>query len=197
MIAFLRGILKEKGQDSVIVEVDGVGYELFLSANAIVQLPELNQEVKLCTYLYMRDDLIQLYGFTSPSEKEMFIQLISVSKIGPKSALAALSTFSADAIRKAIAMNDIELVSSIPGIGKKTAQRLVLELREKVRREKISVLSVEEDSKVQEVRNALINLGYSQAEANRALENTEVDSISAEELLKRTLHNLGKSIKKA
>lgn len=191
MIASLRGILREKRPDSVVVDVGGVGYELFLSGHSLSQLPAAGNDVELFTYLHVREDILQLFGFTSAAEKEMFLQLISVSKIGPKSALAALSTFPVSSLKKAILMSDVDLISSIPGIGKKTAQRLVLELKEKIALPELTVIEGGKFKSVQEARNALLNLGYSLSEANQALEGIDPDA-AVEEMLRRALQTIGK-----
>ncbi len=196
MIALLRGVLRGKSGDSVIVETGGIGYQIFIPANSSDKLPEVGGEIELNTVLYVRDDILQLYGFVSLSEKEMFLQLISVNKIGPKSALAALSAYSTEALTAAIMRNDVELVSSVPGIGKKTAQRLIWDLKDKIMGKEV-IVEWEGGDKVQEARNALVELGYSLLEANRAIGEIKVENDSSEELLKKALQLLGKEKNKA
>lgn len=191
MIAFLCGILREKRSDSAVIDVGGVGYELFLSGQSLTHLPAAGEQVEVHTYLYLREDNLQLFGFASLVEKEMFLQLISVSKIGPKSALAALSTFPVSALKKAILVNDVELISSIPGIGKKTAQRLVLELKEKTALPEFTLIEGEKFKSIREARDALVNLGYSLSEANQALEGADPEA-EIEELIRKALQTVGK-----
>lgn len=191
MIALLRGILRAKRGDSVVIDVAGIGYELFLSGQSLGQLPAVGEEVEVHTYLHLREDNLQFFGFISLVEKEMFLQLISVSKIGPKSALAALSTFPVSSLKKAILVNDVDLISSIPGIGKKTAQRLVLELKEKIAAPELAVTEGEGFKVLRQAREALVNLGYAPSEASRALEDLDPGA-EIEELIRKALQTLGK-----
>lgn len=197
MIARVRGTVAEVGPDFVIVDVGGVGYELLVSSSTLRKLPAKEGEVELHAYLHVRDDTLQLFGFGTPAEKELFELLISVSGVGPKVALAVLSAFSADDLRKAIATEDVALISSVPGIGKKTAQRLVLELKEKMGGSAElgeAVLVGVSQSTYVEARDALTGLGYSAVEAKRALDGYDGDGTepSTEELVKYALNNLGR-----
>ena len=169
----------------------GIGYEIFLSGQSLGRLPAVGEEVEVHTYLHLREDNLQLFGFISLVEKEMFLQLISVSKIGPKSALAALSTFPVSSLKKAILVNDVDLISSIPGIGKKTAQRLVLELKEKISAPELAVTEGEGFKALRQAREALVNLGYGPSEASRALEDLDPGA-EIEELIRKALQTLGK-----
>jgi Holliday junction DNA helicase RuvA len=191
VIALLRGILRAKRGDSVVIDVAGIGYEIFLSGQSLGRLPAVGEEVEVHTYLHLREDNLQLFGFISLVEKEMFLQLISVSKIGPKSALAALSTFPVSSLKKAILVNDVDLISSIPGIGKKTAQRLVLELKEKISAPELAVTEGEGFKALRQAREALVNLGYAPSEASRALEDLDPGA-EIEELIRKALQTLGK-----
>jgi Holliday junction DNA helicase RuvA len=196
MIARIRGTLAEIGPDYVIVDVGGVGYELAVPSTTVGRLPSRGEEVTLGTYLHVREDALQLFGFAEPADKELFELLISVSGVGPKVALAVLSAFPADDLRKAIATEDVALISSVPGIGKKTAQRLVLELKEKIAgAAEIAgavIVGVSQTTYV-EARDALTALGYSPVEAKKALEGYDGDGRepTAEELVKHGLKSLG------
>lgn len=195
MISSIRGKLIEKSPESIVVDVGGIGYQVFVSSNSYSQLPNRGEEVHLQTHLYLREDLMQLYGFASSAEKRMFEQLISVSKIGPKVALSILSALSPSSLSKAILRGDLELISSVPGVGKKTAQRIVLELKDKVSLPELEVLPASafasDDSTHLQARNALVGLGYTLAEARKALENLPAEEeISVEEMLRQALKNL-------
>ncbi len=195
MIARLRGTLVETGPDVALLDVGGVGYELFASASTLRRLSNPGAEVSLHTYLHVRDDALQLFGFAERAEKELFELLIAVSGIGPKVALAVLSAFSADELRKALGTEDVALIATVPGIGKKTAQRLVLELKEKVASGMETgelLLPGVSQSVFVEAREALAGLGYAPVEAKRALEGFEPDGAepTTEELVKYALRNL-------
>jgi holliday junction DNA helicase RuvA len=171
MIAHLRGKLLTKHPNQAIVETGGVGYDVTISVPTFTDLPGNGGEVALHIHTHVREDIIALYGFLRSSEKRLFEKLITVSGIGPKLAITILSGMAADEMVNAIRSNDIARLTRIPGIGKKTAERMVLELRDKLTVEKAgevapaSALSaVEED-----VLSALVNLGYLRAAAEKAL----------------------------
>jgi Holliday junction DNA helicase RuvA len=171
MIAHLRGKLLAKHPNQAIVETGGVGYDVTISVPTFTDLPGNGGDVALHIHTHVREDVIALYGFLRSSEKRLFEKLITVSGIGPKLAITILSGMAADEMVNAIRGNDIARLTRIPGIGKKTAERMVLELRDKLTVEKagevapVSALSaVEED-----VVSALVNLGYQRAAAEKAL----------------------------
>jgi holliday junction DNA helicase RuvA len=171
MIAHLRGKLLAKHPNQAIVETGGVGYDVTISVPTYSDLPALGGEVALYIHTHVREDIIALYGFLRPSEKALFEKLITVSGIGPKLAITILSGMAADEMVNAIRGNDIARLTRIPGIGKKTAERMVLELRDKMTIEKAgevpaapSMSPIEED-----VLSALMNLGYQRAAAEKAL----------------------------
>jgi holliday junction DNA helicase RuvA len=171
MIAHLRGKLLAKHPNQVIVETGGVGYELNISVPTFSDLPASGSEVALHVYTHVREDLIALYGFVRPAEKQLFEKLITVSGIGPKLAITILSGMAADEMAGAIRGNDLARLTRIPGIGKKTAERMVLELRDKLPRDAgiaqpiaPAMSAVEED-----VLSALVNLGYQRAAAEKTL----------------------------
>ena len=172
MIAHLRGKLLAKHPNQAIVETAGVGYDVTISVPTFSELPALGAEVALHIHTHVREDVIALYGFLRPSEKLLFEKLITVSGIGPKLAITILSGMAADEMVGAIRGNDVARLTRIPGIGKKTAERMVLELRDKLpvpgtpAAPPISTLGVIEE----DVLSALANLGYQRAAAEKALE---------------------------
>ena len=169
MIAHLRGRLIAKHPNQAIVETAGVGYDVTISVPTFSDLPAIGAEVALHIHTHVREDAIALYGFLRPAEKQLFEKLISVSGIGPKLAVTILSGMSSDEMVRSIRGNDLGRLTRVPGIGRKTAERLVLELRDKLDEFGAApalpaVTPVEED-----VLSALTNLGYQRAGAERAL----------------------------
>lgn len=189
MINSLRGKVQHKQEGWAIVEIAGVGYQVTMPNGTYSDLPAVGGDVFLFTYLHVREDMLQLYGFSSLREKNIFMQLISISNIGPKVALSVLSTLSVDALTKAITLGDLELISTIPGIGKKTAQRLVLELKEKLAGTDISTAIIT-SSVVMEARDALLGMGFAPHEANQALKGCG-DDMKLDECIKTALKQLG------
>ena len=196
MIAHLRGRLLAKHPNQAIVETGGVGYDVTISVPTFSDLPAIGGEVTLHIHTHVREDLIALYGFLRPAEKRLFEKLITVSGIGPKLAITILSGMAADEMVKAIRGNDVARLTRIPGIGKKTAERMVLELRDKLPAEGVvesavmpAISAVEED-----VLSALINLGYQLAAAERALASVKKNgkASSFEVMFRRTLGVLSK-----
>jgi Holliday junction DNA helicase RuvA len=171
MIAHLRGRLLAKHPNQAIVETGGVGYDISISVPTFSDLPAMGSEVALHIHTHVREDSIALYGFLQPAEKQLFEKLITVSGIGPKLAITILSGMPADEMVGALRGNDVAKLTRIPGIGKKTAERMVLELRDKLPSEAFGETAaaavtspIEED-----VLSALMNLGYQRAAAERAL----------------------------
>ena len=196
MIAHLRGRLLAKHPNQAIVETGGVGYDVTISVPPFSDLPAIGGEVTLHIHTHVREDLIALYGFLRPAEKRLFEKLITVSGIGPKLAITILSGMAADEMVNAIRGNDVARLTRIPGIGKKTAERMVLELRDKLPAEGVvesavmpAISAVEED-----VLSALINLGYQRAAAERALASVEKNgkASSFEVMFRQTLGVLSK-----
>ncbi len=203
MIAYLFGKLLEKEANSVIVDVGGVGYDVMIPLSTFYDLGEIGEDVSLRIFTYVREDTLQLFGFKTIRERELFLLLISVSGIGPKSAITALSGMSADEIIGAIRQNNLARLNSIPGVGKKTAERLVIELRDKIA--KLSAISSEEmksegipqmsgDSIYDDAISALVNLGYHSNAAEKALKQAmqEGTEMSVQKLLRRSLQLLAK-----
>jgi Holliday junction DNA helicase RuvA len=171
MIAYLRGRLIAKHPNQAIVDVGGVGYDITISVPTFSDLPGLGSDVSLHIHTHVREDALALYGFLRIPEKQLFEKLLTVSGIGPKLAITILSGMAADEMIGAIRANDVAKLTRIPGIGKKTAERMVLELRDKLPREAFgevaatpTISAVDED-----VLSALVNLGYQRPMAERAL----------------------------
>ena len=203
MIAYLSGKLFEKEANLIIVDVGGVGYEVIIPLSTFYDLGEIGEDVSLRIFTYVREDVFQLFGFKTVRERELFLLLISVSGIGPKSAITALSGMSADEIIGAIRQNNLARLNSIPGVGKKTAERLVIELRDKIA--KLSHISTEEmkaegipqtsgDDVYDDAISALVNLGYHVNAAEKALKQAmqEGTEMSVQKLLRRSLQLLAK-----
>ena len=173
MIAHLRGTLLTKHPNQVVVETAGVGYEVNISVPTFSELPANGSEVALHIHTHVREDVIALYGFLRPPEKALFEKLMTVSGIGAKLAITILSGMAADDMAAAIRGNDLARLTKIPGIGKKTAERMVLELRDKLPAVSgISAPTVSTMSAMEEdVLSALVNLGYQRAAAEKALQN--------------------------
>jgi Holliday junction DNA helicase RuvA len=169
VISRLRGTAVARQGDRIVLDVGGVGYLLAVTPTA-ARLAEGGGEVALETYLHVREDALQLYGFGEPAERELFEHLLAVSGVGPKVALAIVSGSPPADLRRAIALEDTARFEAIPGIGKKTAQRVVLELKEKLG----SVASAPESTHLG-AREALVELGYSPVEAERALANVDAE----------------------
>jgi holliday junction DNA helicase RuvA len=180
MIAHLRGKLLTKHPNQVVVEVCGVGYEVNISVPTFSELPAAGSEVALHIHTHVREDVIALYGFLRPAEKQLFERLMTVSGIGAKLAITILSGMAADEMASAIRGNDVARLTRIPGIGKKTAERMVLELRDKMPMaigsptSTVPPLSMMEE----DVLSALVNLGYQRAAAEKALASTGKDRSS-------------------
>jgi len=187
MIAHLRGKLLAKHPNQAIVETSGVGYDVVISVPTYSDLPGAGSEIALHIHTHVREDQIALYGFLHSAEKQLFEKLITVSGIGPKLAITILSGMAADAMVAAIRSNDIARLTKIPGIGKKTAERMVLELRDKLpvatSTTVLPTLSAVED----DVLSALLNLGYQRAAAESALEKAPKNSQSFDVIFREAL----------
>ncbi len=206
MIAHLSGTLLAKHATSVIVDVGGVGYEVTIPVTTFYDLGEPNTPVRLRIHTHVREDALQLFGFRTERERELFTLLISVSGIGPKSAVAMLSGMSADEIVAAIRTNNLARLTSIPGVGKKTAERLVIELRDKMAslsgpapEEEFAAGAAAgpaqtEDALREDALSALVNLGYQKAAAEKAVTQAAAEGgdLSVELLLRRSLRHLSK-----
>ncbi len=205
MIAFLRGELLEKNQDTIIVECGGVGYELLVKPSMSYSLAPIGHEVRVHTFLQVKDDGFTLFGFQKKEELAIFKMLIKVSGLGPKGALAILSVLSVKELKFAILSSDAKSISKAPGVGLKTAQKLILELKDKFDLQTVYDEAMESNDKMimgdGETENqsakteailALVALGYSNQEALRAVSGVEIkETTSVEELLKLALKRIG------
>jgi Holliday junction DNA helicase RuvA len=200
VIAYLKGNLEYILQDYIVVDVGNIGYQVFVSPYTITQLPQQGEMVKIHTYMAVREDGISLYGFLSLDEMDMFNKLITVSGIGPKVALGVLSAMRPQDISMAIIIEDINALSKAPGIGKKTAQRIILDLKDKLKthsafesNDKMESSTVKVSSQPrQEAIEALMSLGYSQMEATKAVVNIYAEDMSTETAIKLALKKLAK-----
>ncbi len=190
MIGALRGTLYEKTPDYVIVDVGGVGYQVYLPLPAYYEIGERGAEVRLRIYTHVRDDVLQLFGFKDLPQQRLFEHLISVAGIGPKLAITILSGMEVDVLTAAIAEADIARLSTIPGVGKKTAERMALELKDKVKDLAPAGSAAGPRGVRQDVLSALENLGYRLRDAERALEKVQDPADGFEQLLKQTLRVL-------
>ena len=200
MIAHLEGTLTALLPDGAVIDVAGVGYRALMPVSAISSLPAVGKKARIHTALVVREDSMTLYGFTSADQRELFDVLLGVNGVGPKGALAVLSVYQPDAFRKAVATEDLDALTLIPGVGKKTAGRMILELREKLALPELEVIPGGNGTArgtLSEVRGALLSLDYSPAEARDALdrvrEHSEIDGKPVEEVLKLALKELARA----
>lgn len=205
MIAFVKGILDMVEEDRIVIENQGMGMEILVPGSILPELPQVGNEVKIYTYMHVREDVMQLFGFRTRDEKEMFKLLITVNGVGPKGALGILSVMDVDTLRFSILSDDAKSISKAPGIGNKTASKVILELRDKCRLEDMLDTPPETADALtgsasaapdKEVRNdaiqALVALGYSGTEASRAVRAVSVTpDMTVEELLKQSLKTIG------
>lgn len=168
MIGFLEGLVVARTADDCLVDVNGVGYRVACSAQTLTSLPADGERCRLWTHLHVREDVIALYGFASEPEQRVFEALLGVSGIGPKAALQVCSAFQPDAFRKVLVTDDVAALSSVPGIGKKTAQRILLDLKEKLELPDLVLVGSRPDA-LGKARSALENLGYTPGEVRAAL----------------------------
>ena len=187
MIASIRGTVITRRPDAVVVECAGVGYRLAVSAHTLQNVAPVGEEAFLHSHLIMRDDAIQLYGFASEDERDLFLMLIGVQGVGPKMALAVLSGGTTGELLNAIAAGDAARFQAVPGIGKRTAERVIVELREKVgeRGDGQGIVVTRTDDPRALARNALMGLGFTPQEADHLLANAAGES--AEELIEQAL----------
>lgn len=202
MISYVRGVLAEKARDMIVVEAGQVGFGIHVPMTVLESLPSLGEEVRIYTHMQVKEDGMSLYGFLNRQDLEMFRQLIGVTGIGPKGALAILSALRPDDLRLAILTGDAKAISRAPGIGAKTAQRIILDLKDKVSAEEM-LASMEESSgersaaapltgeASREAVEALVALGYSNLEASKAVKSVQAtEDMDAEAVLKASLKYL-------
>ena len=200
VISYVKGALAEKSGDRIVVEAGPVGLRIYVPLSVLEVLPPLGEEVKIYTYLQVREDDLSLYGFLNRQDLDMFRRLIGVNGIGPKGALGILSALSPDDLRLAILTGDAKAISKAPGVGAKTAQRIILDLKDKVSAEEMlaSVADTDERTSVplmqeagREAATALVALGYSNLEASKAVKNVQItEDMDAEAVLRASLKYL-------
>ena len=199
MIAYVKGELAEVTEETIVVESGGIGYEISVPYTVINRLPASGREVKIYTYMYVREDAMKLFGFLSKDDLKVFKLLITVNGIGPKGALGILSSITTDDLRFAVLADDVKAISKAPGIGTKTAKKLILELKDKLKLEEAfeARLAHTEEGKAEAVNMesirseavmALTALGYSNTDALKAVRQVELtEDMTVEELLKKSL----------
>jgi holliday junction DNA helicase RuvA len=197
VIAQISGTLIQKSAGEIVVDVHGVGYQIFIPLNVFYQMPEIGARVSLQIYTHVREDALQLYGFRDDLEKQIFLLLTGVSGIGPRLAINILSGIPADELAQALREGDQVRLVGIPGVGKKLAERMIVELKEKLMSLPAAAASqkpMERDSQLmQDAVSALVNLGYRKAEAeNNVRAVMEAGAGSLESILKETLRRLGR-----
>ena len=200
MIAFVKGILDTVSEDRIVVENQGMGFEIFVPGSVARALPQVGNEVKIYTYTYVREDILHLYGFLTRDEMDMFKLLITVNGVGPKGVLGILTVLDVDSLRMAILSEDAKSIAKAPGIGNKTASKVILELRDKcpmtelmegVSDEGVSVGTPSDGDSRNDAIMALVALGYSASEATGAVRKTgATPDMTVEEILKQSLKNL-------
>lgn len=201
MISFVRGYLSEVYEDSIVVESQGIGYQIGVPSSVLSELPSVGSEVKIYTYLQIAENLMALYGFSTRDDLRIFKMLIGVSGIGPKGALAILSTIRPDDLRFAILSSDAKAIAKSPGIGLKTAQKVILELKDKLsleeavemKREAVTAGSAAPlGSAREDALEVLTALGYSSTEALKAVRQVEIiEGMSADAVVKQALKFVG------
>ncbi len=205
MIRFVHGALREKSENFIIVEAGGIGYGIHVPATALSALPGISEEVMIYTYFRVnsQDGSMDLFGFLTPEDREMFTMLLSVNGVGPKAAMGVLSVISPNDLRMAIVTSDAKAISRAPGVGSKTAQRIVLELKDKLDAQAVFNTALEHGSTgndagmpvlkntAKDAVDALIALGYTAMEANRAVQKVAItEDMTVNQILKASLKNL-------
>ena len=202
MLSYIIGEVAEISADTVVVENNGIGFNIKTSAMTIDSLPPVGDMVRIYTYLHVREDAMQIFGFLSKDELEVFKLLLNVNGIGPKGALGILSAISTDDLRFAVLSDDVYLIKSCPGVGAKTAQKLIIELKDKLRLEDAFEMAVNNNNKKNTVQDntvivmneaveALVSLGYSSKDAIAAVKKVEnIQNKNSEQILKEALKGL-------
>jgi Holliday junction DNA helicase RuvA len=187
VIALVEGTVAERSAGHVVVMASGVGYQLQVSASTQGALPTVGQRARVLTHLHVRDDAMTLFGFASPAERDLFVLLIGVNGVGPKLALAVLSVLTPEALRRALFEGDADAITVVPGVGKKVAARIVLDLKEKLGGE----VDLPSGSPLAEVREALMGMGLSVQEVQDALAGLDGREEPVEDLLRGALQRVG------
>ena len=196
MIGSLIGLIKEKKPSLLLLEVNGVGYEINVPLSTSFQLPKKGESAYLLTHLIVREDQHTLYGFATEEERNLFRTLIKISGVGAKMALTILSGINVNGFVQSVINEDIDTLVHLPGIGKKTAERLIVEMKDRIDgitdNLESSPSRTSETSIAVEARNALVNLGYKNSEAKKILDNIDTNGLSVEELLRQALKSLNR-----
>ena len=199
MIAHIQGRLHFKSPEYLVIDVDGIGYQVQVPLSTFYDLPQVGTAVSLHIHTHVREDALQLYGFQSPEEKILFVRLISISGIGPRLAVNILSGISPAELVESLSQNNLARLISIPGVGRKTAERIMVELRDKVSSllpghdVTVAVKAATDEAMIEDALSALLNLGYKKGVAQRAIENARQrleGEITLESLLKESLRAL-------
>ncbi len=194
MYYYIKGTLVQKGDNYLVVDTGGVGYMIYTSLTSISSSGEIGKEIIMYTYLNVREDVMDIFGFTSIEEKNMFLHLISVSGVGPKAALAVLSVVTSPQFALAVVTNDVKTITKASGVGPKMAQRIILELKDKLKKEEIEIDSDEEFEPISsdnrsEAISALVVLGYNSSDAQKAVKGINPE-LGVEEIIKKALSSL-------
>ena len=198
MFAYIKGILEEKENNYVVIDINGLGYKIFMSQNNIDSIGNIGEVVKAYTYVRVREDDISIYGFLTKEQLKMFELLISVSGVGAKSALVMLSCIEPSDFALAVISGNVKVLTKVPGIGNKSAQRIILELKDKLKEEQLeetySNSSAQKDNSenINEAISGLTVLGYSRKDIEKAFEHLDIDNLSIEDLIKKGLVLLSK-----
>ena len=199
MFAYIKGIIDSKQDTFVVIDVQGVGYKIFMPTNSIKNLGEEGEIAKVYTHYYVREDNISLYGFSSNEELRMFELLISVSGVGAKSAIAMLSEITPSKFALDVVSDDVTSLTKIPGVGKKTAARIILELKDKLKQEQAIEAKeeiktyIESNEKVEEAITALQVLGYNKREIESVFSKIDIKNLELEDIIKNALKYLGRN----
>ncbi len=198
MFSYIKGTLELKTLNYIVIDVNGVGFKIFMSESAIQRLDETGKNIKIYTHMQVREDDISLYGFITNEELRMFELLLSVSGVGAKSAINMLSSITPSKFALAVISNDVKTLTKIPGIGTKSAQRIILELKDKLKTEdSITKDDVEiknsiiEDNKLEEAIQALKVLGYTRQEIENVIKKIDTTTLSIEDIIRKALGYLG------
>ena len=195
MIGSLIGLVKEKTPSAILLEVNGIGYEISVPLSTSFQLPNVGESAYLLTHLVVREDQHSLYGFATGEERKLFRSLIKISGVGAKLAITILSGTNVSGFIKSVVNEDIDALVHLPGIGKKTAERLIVEMKDKISEissDENSLSQSKESSAVAEAINALVNLGYKTKDAKTILDKIESEGLTVEELIRQALKSLNK-----
>lgn len=202
MFAYIKGMLEYKHNDYIVVEASGIGYKIYTSLSTIQNIEPIGKEVKVYTYLYVREDVMSLYGFLTQEELGMFELLLGVSGVGPKAALSVISSMSPSKFGLAVITDDFKSLTKAQGVGSKMAQRIILELKDKIKKMELignysdkdeTVNEKENNSRFSEAISALVVLGYTASEASKAVAAVYKEDMDLESVIKNALKTLARS----